>query len=265
MVDNTHRFASGATSYDRFRPRYPAPLIDAVARTISVKAAPDREAACVLDVGSGSGIFSRQLRAALAEGIRIVGVEPSADMRRQAGEADGGGMHGVEFVEGRAEALPAADDSVIGVTAATAAHWFDRPAFYGEAKRVLVAGGVLAIVEYVRDVEGSPAARAVVDFLDSWGEPRTSGRPDYMQELSALDGFEGVESVSETVTLLLSVEDFTGLALSSSYARPAIERLGRPGAEAALAKIGEPLRGADGMIPFGYRFQAFVTRRAGSQ
>jgi ubiquinone/menaquinone biosynthesis C-methylase UbiE len=259
-TDHTDRFAAGASDYDRFRPRYPAALMAVVAGAVMNAAGEDEEAG-MLDVGSGSGIFTRQLRSVLPGRIGITGVEPSADMRRQASEACEG--QGIVFVEGTAETLPATDAGVVAVTAGTSAHWFDRRAFYADVRRVLRPGGVLAIVEYMRDVEGSPPARAIVDFLDAHGEPRLEGRPDYLSELSALDGFDNVGMHRETVTLSLSIDEFTGLALSSSYARPAIARLGRSGAEAAVAGIAKPHVDAGGRIPLGYLFQAFIARRKG--
>ncbi|AYD01847.1 class I SAM-dependent methyltransferase [Neorhizobium sp. NCHU2750] len=261
-ASNEHigRFSTGAQSYDRFRPRYPKALVEALAVPIGEVSSRMSDAR-LFDVGSGSGIFSRQLRAFLPATIAITGIEPSADMRETAiGQADGPGL---DFVDGRAEILPAADGEIVAVTAATAAHWFDREVFYREAQRVLVPGGVLAIVEYVRDVEGSPAARAVMDFLNTEGEARKGGRPDYLAELSALDGFTGAARISEASILPLSSEDFVGLALSSSYAKPAVERMGRSGAEVALRDIGRLLADTDGNIPFGYLFQAFMVRRKG--
>jgi SAM-dependent methyltransferase len=41
-----------------------------------------------------------------------------------------------------------ADGSVDLVTVAQAVHWFDRPKFYAEAKRVLRPGGVVAVWTY---------------------------------------------------------------------------------------------------------------------
>ena len=57
----------------------------------------------------------------------------------------------VEFRDGVAERLPFVAGVARAVVAATTAHWFERPAFYAKAHRILVPGGILAIVEYVRD------------------------------------------------------------------------------------------------------------------
>jgi hypothetical protein len=47
-----------------------------------------------------------------------------------------------------AERSAIASDSASLVTVAQALHWFDHPAFYAEARRVLVARGVLAVWSY---------------------------------------------------------------------------------------------------------------------
>ena len=89
---------------------------------------------------------------------------------------------------------------------------------------MLVSAGVLAITEYVRDVEGSRAAAAIEDYLRTEGRPKVYVRPDYPAELSALRDFSGVQTHIETVARRLLPEDFVGLALSSSHAKPVIAR-----------------------------------------
>ena len=102
---------------------------------------------------------------ALPDAMRIVGIEPSPSMRAQA-VTETADHAGLAFGDGVAEHLPFVGDAARAVVAATAAHWFDRPAFYAKARRILVPGGVIAIVEYVRDQAGSPIAAALIEFTD---------------------------------------------------------------------------------------------------
>ena len=44
--------------------------------------------------------------------------------------------------------MPLPDKSASLVTAAQAAHWFDLPAFYAEARRVLMPDSILALISY---------------------------------------------------------------------------------------------------------------------
>jgi len=126
---------------------------------------------------------------------------------------------------------------------------------------VLPSGGVLAIVEYVRDESGSATARAVVEFLRQHGGPRAYSRPDYPGELGRLAGFGNIDAIQQPVTLLLGLPAFAGLVLSSSYARETIEQFGRARAEAMIQTIGAALVGDDGKVPFGYLFHAWLVTR----
>jgi hypothetical protein len=114
--------------------------------------------------------------------------------------------------------------------------------------------GILAIVEYVRDDERSPAAAAVVEFLAQYGGQRAYERPDYTAELSPAAGFRDFGHLIERVTLRLSPEAFTGLALSSSHARAAIDALGEMEAKQTLLRMVAPLITGDGRVPYGMCF-----------
>jgi hypothetical protein len=75
MAQDTRRYDRIAEQYSQNWPRYPAQLISHLAAIISDAPASD----LVVDVGTG--IFTRQLKAALPDEIRIVGIEPSPAVR----------------------------------------------------------------------------------------------------------------------------------------------------------------------------------------
>lgn len=258
MHKATERFQGSADRYAGFRPDYPERLLSALSRSIVEE--PPPAGGMVVDVGSGTGIFTRQLRTLLPAGTPIVGVEPTSDMRHKADDS-AAVSSGITYLDGLAEKLPIETESVRAVVAATAAHWFDRVAFYNEAHRILMPSGVLAIIEYVRDDERSPAAAAVVDFLGQHGGPRAYVRPDYDGELRHAAGFRAFAHRVERMTLQLETDVFVGLALSSSHARAAIDALGEKAAEAMLLQRVERLISGDGYIPYGYIFQMFTVRR----
>jgi SAM-dependent methyltransferase len=213
----------------------------------------------VVDVGTGTGIFARQLKAALPDTITIIGIEPSPSMRAQA-VAETADDTGLEFRDGVAERLPLIAGSARAVVAATAAPWFDRPAFYTEAHRALVPGGILAIVEYVRDREGSPIAAALIEFMGRYGSERAYTLPDYQRELAEVAGFGAFEAFVLPRALRLDLDAFIGLALSSSHAAGVIERFGIDGARSAVRALAMPYRVDDEHVLFGYVFQCFTAR-----
>ncbi len=128
-------FSSQASGYARARPVYPPALFADLARL-----APGRQLAW--DAGTGNG----QAAVALAAHFEhIVATEPSRAQLAQAATHPRVDYH---LSAETAPMIPAA--TVDLVTVAQAVHWFDRPSFYAEAKRVLRPGGVLAIWSYER-------------------------------------------------------------------------------------------------------------------
>src|ERR1700687_5149263 len=73
----TQRFSSRVSNYVRYRPGYPAAVIDLLKKECGLT-----PSTIVADVASGTGIFTRML---LENGNRVFGVEPNAEMRK-AGE-----------------------------------------------------------------------------------------------------------------------------------------------------------------------------------
>ncbi|NUR26905.1 MAG: class I SAM-dependent methyltransferase [Catenulispora sp.] len=128
-------FDTLATAYAQGRPTYPPAVFDALADLAGRPLAGAR----IADVGAGTGIFSRQLRAAGAE---VTAVELSEPMLRQL-VAD---SPGVGAVLGSAHALPLRSGAVDFVTFAQAWHWVNPELAVPEVLRVLAPGGALACV-----------------------------------------------------------------------------------------------------------------------
>ena len=98
-----------------------------------------------LDVGCGTGRYSRLLRALLPEGSRLVGSDVSAAMLAQLKAANHGHAHGVVPLSSTAEELPLRTASLDLVTAFNCVHHFDLGRFLTAAARVLAPGGQLFI------------------------------------------------------------------------------------------------------------------------
>jgi ubiquinone/menaquinone biosynthesis C-methylase UbiE len=103
---------------------------------------PDPPPFAMVDVGAGTGIWSK----ALAEsfGCVVHGVEPSAGMRGRAAVAHPHPR--VEYVAGRAEVLPLPDESLGAAWLSTVIHQFpDLPAAARELRRVVEPDGRVLI------------------------------------------------------------------------------------------------------------------------
>jgi SAM-dependent methyltransferase len=138
-------FDQGGQAYARFRPEYPAKLASYLASQ-----APDTTLA--VDVGCGNGQLSKLLAEHFNE---VIGLDPSADQIKHATPQERLSYHCAP-----AEKLPLPDHSTSLITAAQAAHWFDLPAFYNEARRVAAPNAALALISYgVLRLEGELGVR----------------------------------------------------------------------------------------------------------
>jgi len=124
----TIRFSDRVENYVRYRPEYPAEAVQALKNECGL--VPGH---VVADIAYGTGIWTRLL---LENGNPVVGVEPNPDMR-QAGERLLAVFPKFTSVEGTAETTTLADHSVDFITAAQAAHWFDRAPARREFVRIL--------------------------------------------------------------------------------------------------------------------------------
>ncbi len=128
-------FGAEASRYQNARPDYHP---DLVARFV------DRFASGrVIEIGAGTGKFTRQV---VAAGIDVVAVEPVEAMRAVLA-AD---LPRVDTRPGTAEAIPAEDQSFDTVVVAQAFHWFDHSAALDEIVRVVRPGGHLVTVWNVK-------------------------------------------------------------------------------------------------------------------
>lgn len=113
MTDSREIFSGKEQQYDKNRPHYPARLIDFLY---------DEVGFCVdsviADIGSGTGIFSKQLA---ERGSTVICVEPNAAMRSVA-QAKLAQYPHVRFTSGDCEHTELAEQSVDFITAAQAFH-----------------------------------------------------------------------------------------------------------------------------------------------
>src|SRR5260370_29926783 len=166
FADAKQRFSNRAADYVRYRPGYPAAVLDLLRTECAL-----RPSHVIADIGSGTGLLSKLF---LENGNRVFGVEPNQEMR-QAGELHLQSYRGFVSVEGSAEAtaLPAACADF--VAAGQAFHWFEPEKPRREFQRVLRPQGWVAAIWNFREME-APFARAYEDILVKYGTDYTRVR-----------------------------------------------------------------------------------------
>jgi SAM-dependent methyltransferase len=180
--DRSRLFDQEAERYDRYRPRYPSAVMDALL-------GPEPSGLKVLDVGCGTGIAARQIA---ERGAKVLGVEVAP---RMAEIARG---HGIDVELGAFEEWNPAGRMFDRVTSAQAWHWLDLPVATGRAASVLNPGGRLGLIwncgsppddlaDALTEVYASTLPRDVHTVFRGYGANRsTDRRSDSPRELAAI-------------------------------------------------------------------------------
>jgi SAM-dependent methyltransferase len=252
-MNPTGRFSGLAAVYARCRPDYPDAALAFVLERCRL--APG---AALVDVGSGTGISARLFA---RRGLRVLGIEPNADMRRQAdAEPLPPDVPVPLYRPGTAEATGLTDGCADAVLAAQAFHWFEPQAALREFHRLLKPEGWVALLWNERDdsdpftaaysavirtapdtaaVEG-PRGRAGVALLES----------DLFQD-ARRDVFGHAQELVE--------EGVLGRAFSASYAprEPAQAEAFAAGLRAVFARFQQ-----QGRVALRYETSVYTARRA---
>jgi SAM-dependent methyltransferase len=158
--DSTQRFSSRVGDYVLHRPGYPAEVIQLLRNECGLT-----PSSVMADIAFGTGIFTRLL---LENGNPVFGVEPNPKMR-QAGEKYLAEFPRFTSVAGTAEATTLAAQSLDIITAAQAAHWFDREKARWEFVRILRPGGWCVLLWNERRLDSTPFLRAYENLLQTYG------------------------------------------------------------------------------------------------
>jgi len=209
-ITPTQRFSSRVGNYSRFRPSYPAEVSDILKQECAVTAE-----SMIADVASGTGIFTRLL---LENGNRVYGVEPN-DAMRKAGEEYLAAYPKFSSVAGTAESTTLPGTSVDLVTAAQAAHWFDREKAITEFRRILKPEGYLVLLWNDRRTDSSAFARDYEHLLLEHG----TDYAEVKRRDAASQKFFG--EIKHQKRVLPNFQEFDyaaleGRLLSSSYTPP---------------------------------------------
>jgi len=206
----TSRFSDRVENYVRYRPGYPAEVVHALKAECGLT-----PSQVVADIASGTGIWTRLL---LENGNAVFGVEPNAEMR-EAGERLLAAWPKFTSVAGTAEATTLAGQSVDFVTAAQAAHWFDRKRARREFSRILKPGGWLVLLWNERVTDSTQFLRDYEELLLTYGTDYEEVRHE--RTTSAVNEFFDPAPFQERVFEMRQEFDYSGVEgrlLSSSYA-----------------------------------------------
>src|SRR5207244_1688193 len=115
FIDATTRFSTRVNNYIRFRPGYPAAVVDLLTGAAALS-----HGATIADVGSGTGLLALLF---LEAGYAVTGVEPNREMR-EAGDTLLAPFPRFRSLAGTAEATNLPDHSTALAIAGQAFHWF---------------------------------------------------------------------------------------------------------------------------------------------
>jgi SAM-dependent methyltransferase len=246
----TSRFSDRVENYVRYRPGYPPEVLTALRAECGLSS--ER---VIADVASGTGIWSRML---IENGNAVFGVEPNAEMR-SAGEQQLEGFAKFTSVAGAAEATTLPDHSVDFVTAAQAAHWFDRERARQEFVRILKPGGWLVLLWNERITDATPFLRNYEQLLLTYGTDYEEVRHE--RTAAAVNEFFDPSPFRERVFAMRQEFNYAGLEgrlLSSSYA-PGPEHPNHAPMLRELRRIFDT-HAVENHVAFGYNTRLFYGR-----
>lgn len=243
-----------AEKYGEHRPAYAPQVRDALLGLLSKPC----ETVDFVDVGAGTGIWTRMVR---QRGCPTIAVEPSAPMR-EVGIRQSEGS-GIDWRDGSAESTGLPADSADLLTMASSFHWPEYDAAMREFRRVLRPGGWFCALWNPRMIEASPLLVRIEEDLREMvpGLRRvSSGRSDFCENLhSKLVATGGLDSVIQFEARHVerqSPERYLGLWRSVNDIRV---QAGEDVFEAFLAKVRDRIEGLE-FIEATYLTRAWAAR-----
>jgi SAM-dependent methyltransferase len=206
----TSRFSDRVENYVLYRPGYPTEVMQALKTECGLASSH-----AVADIASGTGIWTRTL---LENGNSVFGVEPNTEMREASARLLAT-FPKFTSTAGTAETTMLADHCVDFVTAAQAAHWFDRERARREFARILKSGGWLVLLWNQRLTDATPFLRDYEQLLLKYGTDYQDVRHE--RTTSEVNEFFDPAPFQERVFPLRQEFDYAGVEgrlLSSSYA-----------------------------------------------
>ena len=249
-MDSVNRFSTRADNYAKYRPGYPAGVIEILQRGCGLRAT-----SIIADVGSGTGIITELF---LKNGNPVFAIEPNAAMREVAERLL---IAHPKFVsiDGTAEETTLANESIDLVVAAQAFHWFDRRKARQEFLRILKPNGWVVLVWNERRLDSTPFLRAYEDLLLQFGTDYQKVRHENVaSEIADFFGSSGFERENLENYQHFDFDSLKGRVLSSSYTPEPDD----PRFEPMLSKLKEVFKAheKDGLVSFEYETRVYYGR-----
>lgn len=193
-------FRGAAAYYARFRPQYPAELIERLAAAAGLD-----ERSRVLDLGSGPGHVAIPLSRHAAE---VVAVDPEPEMLARIDAPH------VRTVLGRAEDVDCSWGRFDLVSAGRSFHWFDQRLLL--ERLPLVTSQLALLGDSI--LQGEWQSLALELAAEVLGEDPPARRKDWYADVLAASPFDDVTELSVAVDRTWTADSLIGLVYSTSTA-----------------------------------------------
>ncbi|APR84512.1 Methyltransferase [Minicystis rosea] len=253
MTNPTERFSSRVENYIKYRPSYPAAVLDLLRDHHGLS-----PSSVIADLGSGTGILAELF---LKNGNPVMGIEPNREMR-EAGERLLSAHPRFTSVDGTAEATTLPDASADFVTAGQAFHWFDRARTRPEMERILRPSGWVVLAWNDRRLASTSFLEAYERLLRTFGTDYVTVNHTNIDEGMIRAFFGRGELVMHVVEnrQLFDLPGLTGRLLSSSYVPETGDARHAPMLAELAAIFHEHAQ--DGVVSFDYDTRLYCGRFA---
>lgn len=206
----TERFTDRVDDYRQYRPRYPATIVDLLARDCNLS-----RDATIADIAAGTGLLAEIF---LAHSNRVIAIEPNARMREACATLESI-YRRLECVDGTAENTHLPESSVDMVTVGQAMHWFDLPHARAEFARIVRPGGWCVIAYNHRRRGGDPFHEGYERLLNEFGIDYREVQSDHLTYERLQEFFHPATMRQRSLLNVqtLDLEGLHGRIVSSSY------------------------------------------------